>query len=108
MSMETSQRIVDFDEVESLMDGWIKSGKGPLVIWTHERLGIFADGLFTLHDQEGVSLTDSLIFCRKRGITPCTGQFVADAIRAGWSKEKANEALDSAYSDAGIIPPRKQ
>lgn len=74
----------------------------PLRLWDYGGRTL-ADGLFRMHDEVGFSLTDSLIECRKRGWTPCLDQFRADAIRAGWKRERAQQVIDAAIADAAGI-----
>lgn len=84
-----------------LMSDWRSSGDGVLRVWDHPDHGTFVDGLFKMHDQEGFSLADSLMECRKRGWKPCLRQFVADALAAGWSRERAEREVQNAKADSG-------
>ena len=78
------------------------SGVGsPLKLWEHGGK-VYAAGLFKLMDQEGFSLADSLIECKKRGWYPCLDQFRGDALRAGWSREKIDQVIKSAIADSSM------
>lgn len=89
-----------------LMEGWERIatvGGSALVIWRHDVYGKYACGLFRLHDEKGFSLTDSLIECNRRGWKPCLQQFRADALRAGWSREKIEQTVSAALADASSV-----
>src|SRR5271170_7393597 len=73
---------------------------GPLKIWSYGGK-LYASGLFKMADQEGFSLCDSIVQCRERGIIPCLGDFRAEAIKAGWARDKIDEIIKSALADAG-------
>jgi hypothetical protein len=60
----------------------------------------FATNLFKLHDTHGFPLANSVDECRRRGWVPCLDQFIADAIRAGWPRERAQRTVDEAKADA--------
>lgn len=59
-------------------------------------------GLFEAHDREGVHLTDSLIQCRERKLTPNLADFGKQARKAGWTPEKISGVIQNAASDAGL------
>lgn len=63
------------------------------------RGAIMCDGLFRLHDERGLPLVVMLDECRKRGWKPCLQQFVADAIKAGWPRERAERVIAEAQAD---------
>jgi len=89
--------------VLSLMDGWGKSEAVPLVLWFHARYGVYACGLFRMHDEVGFSLSDSLIECKKRKYRPCLAQFRADAIRAGWGDSQIELTISNAVLAANTM-----
>ncbi len=60
----------------------------------------FCDGLFRMHDERGFSLTDSLIQCKERGLTPCISQFRSDAKSAGWTDDKIERTILEAQRDS--------
>ncbi len=60
----------------------------------------YATNLFKLHDTHGFSLTDSMCECRRRGWFPCVGQFIADAIRAGWPRDRAERIVRESQADS--------
>lgn len=60
----------------------------------------FCDGLFRMHDEQGFSLTDSLQQCKRLGLVPCIHQFEAEALAAGWSREKVERTIKEAMTDA--------
>lgn len=63
----------------------------------------FADGLFRMHDEQGFSLGDSLIQCKRLGLTPCLRQFETDARCAGWSEDKIARTLKEAQMDSMLV-----
>jgi len=62
----------------------------------------YATGLFRLHDEVGFPLACSIDECHKRGWKPCLLQFKADAIRAGWTADKARAVVREAVADSMI------
>ncbi len=83
------------------VDEWTSFGnRGKLQIFEHPKYGRFVTGLFYMHDTEGFALTDSLFQCKKTGLTPCLRQFVADAILAGWTYDKAVRVVREALVDS--------
>lgn len=62
---------------------------------------MYATNLFKLHDTLGFSLADSLAECAKRGWIPCVQQFLCDALRAGWPRERAERIIKEAMADSG-------
>lgn len=68
----------------------------------------YATNLFKLHDTHGFPLANSLIECRVRGWHPCTQQFVSDAIRAGWPKDRAERVLRESLADSESCPAQTQ
>lgn len=79
----------------------IRTGEkdSPLLLFSYQGR-TFATNLFRMHDQEGFSLTDSFVECRKRGWHPCIQQFVADALRAGWPRDRAERIVREAERDS--------
>jgi hypothetical protein len=74
----------------------------PMAVWEHGGKK-YCSGLFRMHDEKGFSLTDSLIECQKRGWVPCLLEFRAEALRAGWSREKISGFLQEAAADSGYL-----
>lgn len=66
---------------------------------------IFASGLFAMMDQEGFPLSASIDQCRDLGWHPCLEQFIADAMRAGWTRTKAVDRVREACTDSGWPVP---
>jgi hypothetical protein len=88
---------VDIDP--AIVVGHPHSKGNPLRLFTYNGK-TYVTGLFAMHNQEGFSLTDSILECKKRGSVPCVQQFYFDAIRAGWTKERARQVVDAAVADA--------
>lgn len=63
-------------------------------------------GLFKLADTLGFPLMMSILECEKRGWTPGLPAFVADAILAGWSADKAICCVLEAVREAHESQPR--
>lgn len=61
---------------------------------------IYATNLFKMHDTHGFPLSNSLVECKKYDWYPCVEQFVLDAVRAGWPKERAERVLREAIADS--------
>lgn len=74
----------------------------PLRLFEHSGV-TYATGLFALHDTHGFSLADSIIECNRRGWYPCVEQFFYDALKAGWSRDKARQVVDGARADAAVV-----
>jgi hypothetical protein len=89
--------------MNELMEGWTHVDAGVLSVWMHPKHGTYASGLFRLHDEQGFSLTDSLVACRERNWKPCVSQFKADALLAGWSREKIEQVVTAATNDAASV-----
>jgi len=60
---------------------------------------VYVSGLFRLHDEVGFPLPCAIDECRKRGEVPCLAQFKADAIRAGWTADRADRVIAEALAD---------
>ena len=76
--------------------------KSPLRI-----VGITAEGkmviagVFAMHDTFGFLLADSLMAAKTRGYEISLPSFVADAIVAGWKKNRAIQKVKEALNDIG-------
>lgn len=77
----------------------------PLTWFKRPNGQVFVDGLFKLHDTFGFPLSCSIDQCNKQGFIPCTGQFVYDALDAGWTKERAERTVKEALADTFVKVP---
>lgn len=77
----------------------LKVDNSPLKIFVYKGQK-FASGLFQMHDEQGFSLTDSLQQCKRFGLVPCIHEFEAEALAAGWSREKVDRTIKEAMTDA--------
>lgn len=59
-----------------------------------------AGGLFKMYDERGFPLWASLEQCRKHNLIPCLKEFVCDAMKAGWTREKAERMIEEAKTDS--------
>lgn len=71
----------------------------PLLLFVYNGK-TYATNLFKMHDQEGFPLAMSLIECRNRGWIPCVEQFRADAIKSGWTRERAERVMREGVIDS--------
>lgn len=69
------------------------------LIWEHAGKR-YVTNLFKLHDTFGFPLAASLDECRNHQLIPCLDQFVCDAIKSGWSREKAQKLVAEAKADS--------
>lgn len=56
-------------------------------------------GLFQMHDQQGFSLTDSMIQCKKHGMLPGLIDFCIEARKVGWSWELITRTVREAIGE---------
>lgn len=78
----------------------------PLKIFSLPDGRQFATGLFKIADERGFPLMCAIDECVKHGLIPCLEQFVYDAIRAGWPKDRAVQRVREACCDAGYPVPK--
>jgi len=76
----------------------------PFRLWVF-REKKYMDDLFRASDQEGIPLADTLRMCQSKQIIPCLEQFVFDAIKGGWTAEKARSRIREACADSGYPLP---